>query len=570
MRTPANHQVRRRRGQHAGVRRCLVVVALVVGALLGLGSANLAWAHAILLGTDPPDGAVLPAAPDQITLTFNERVEMRPGAIRLLDAAGNDLAASSRVIDTRVVLTVPPGARADGSYIVNWRIISADTHPVVGAFTFSVGAPSAGRIDASAATQVDPGVQVIRQVTEGSGYVGVLGSVGLTVFGLVLLPATAGSGTVVLRRIRGITRALVALACAAMIATIPVTIAWQNGNGPGALLDAGTWRSGLSSETALMALLIIAGLAAMTTATRPGRGDRHRARAVVAFAGAGLAVSALALVGHTRTMGPATLVLTADLLHVATAAVWFGGLIGLGVTLARASDATPVVAAAAVAGFSRMAAVLVALVGLAGVLMGWRILQSWSALFGTGYGVALIVKVAMVLTVLAIAGWNRYRLVPAIAAQPKPADTAWPKLRRTVRVEALLLVAVIATTGVLVTQNPVRSGAASSVQDATLAADLGSGQATVRLTPSRVGVNSLELTIIDANRRPIDPLTPPEVQITLPADKIGPLDRSLSQTGPGRYEAVAEFPLPGEWIIEISVRTSKYENPIARIPVTIQ
>lgn len=542
---------------------------MVAGALLGLGSANPAWAHAVLLGTDPPDGAVLPAAPEAVTLTFNEPVEVRPGAVRLLNAAGDDLGASSRVVDTRVVISVPPAADADGSYIVNWRIVSADSHPVAGAFTFSVGAPSAG-VEVSAAPRADPGVQVIRQVTEGLGYAGVLGSVGLAVFGLVLLPATTGGGTVVRRRIRGITRTLAALAYAAMIATIPVTIAWQNGDGPGALLDADTWRSGLSSETTLMAVLVMAGLAAMMVATRPGRGDHRRAQVVIAFAGAGLAVSALALVGHTRTMGPAALVLPADLLHVATAAVWFGGLIGLGVTFARTSDVTPTAAAAAVAGFSRMAAVLVALVGLAGVLMAWRILKSWSALFGTGYGLALIAKVAAVLVVLAIAGWNRYRLVPAIAAQPEPAATAWPTLRRTVRTEALLLVAVVATTGVLVTQSPVISEATPSEQDTALTADLGSGQATVQLTPRRVGVNSLELTIVDANRRPVEPLTPPELRITLPAGEIGPLDRQLSQTGPGRYESITEFPLPGDWIIEISVRTSKYENPIARIPVTIQ
>jgi copper transport protein len=545
-------------------------MALVAGALLGLGSANPAWAHAVLLGTDPPDGAVLPAAPEAITLTFNEPVQVRPGAVRLLNAAGDDLAASSRTVDTRLVISVPPAARADGSYIVNWRVISIDTHPVAGAFSFSVGAPSAGGIDVSAAPRVDPGLQVIRQITDGAGYAGVLGGVGLAVFGLVVLPATAGGGTVVRRRIRDITRVLVTLAGVAMIATIPVTVAWQNGAGPGALLDAGTWRSGLSSESALMALLVMIGLATMSVATRPGRGAWPRGWAVVAFSGAGLALGALALVGHTRTMGPAALVLTADLLHVATAAVWFGGLIGLGLTLARASDATPAAAASAVAAFSRMAAVLVALVGLAGVLMAWRILKSWSALFGTGYGLALIVKAAAVLVVLAIAAWNRYRLVPAIAAQPEPAATAWPALRRTVRVESLLLVAVVATTGVLVTQSPVPSQATAPEQHATLAAELGSGQATVRLTPRRVGVNSLELAILDANRRPIDPVTPPEVQITLPANEIGPLDRALSQIGPGRYEALTEFPLPGEWIIQISVRTSKYENPIARIPVTIQ
>jgi copper transport protein len=563
------------------VRGCLVVLAVLTGPLLavlgGVVSAGPAYAHATLLGTDPPDGSVLPTAPNQITLTFNERVELRPGAVRLLDAAGNDLAAGSRAVDTRVVVTVPSAARADGSYIVNWRVISVDTHPVAGAFTFSVGAPSAGAVDVAVA-QPSLGVRLVRQVTEATGYAGVLGSVGLTVFGLVVLPPVAGSAAAVRRRMRMIQRVLVSLACAAMVAAIPVTIAWQDGDDLGGLLDAASWRSGLSTETALTSLLVVLGLGTVLAATAAAPtvvgGARHRPRTAVAFSGAGLALGALALVGHTRTAGPAGLVLSVDLLHMATAAVWFGGLIGLGVVLARASDATPVVAAGAVAGFSRMAAGLVVLVGVAGVLLGWRILESWSALFGTSYGVALIVKVAAVLTVLAIAGWNRYRLVPRIAAQPEGTGAAWRMLRRTVRAEALLLVAVLVTTGVLVTQSPVESRPPPTGQAAqpvaTLTAGLGSGRAVVRLTPGRVGINSLELTITDANRRPIAPVAPPQVRVTFPEGEIGPLDRPLSQTGPGRYEAVADFPLPGAWIIDVSVRTSKYENPIARIPVNIR
>lgn len=182
---------------------------------------------------------------------------------------------------------------------------------------------------------------------------------------------------------------------------------------------------------------------------------------------------------------------------------------------------------------------------------------------------------------LAIAGWNRYRLVPRIAAQPPETGTAWPMLRRTVGAEALLLVGVLATTGVLVTQSPVeggpvpaghagQAGHAAKPAFVTVAAGLGSGRAAVRLTPGRVGINSLELTITDANRRPIDPLTPPKVRVTLPAGEIGPLNRPLSPIGPGRYEAVSDFPLPGAWVIEVSVRTSKYENPISRIPVNIR
>jgi copper transport protein len=284
-------------------------------------------------------------------------------------------------------------------------------------------------------------------------------------------------------------------------------------------------------------------------------------------------VGSLALTGHTRTFGPAALVLSADLLHVANAALWLGGLIGLTLLLLPSSQATPATAATAVAALSRAAAWLVAALAVTGVLLGWRIAQTWSTLFGTTYGIALLVKIAIVAVIVGIAGWNRYRLLPRVIAADgtKP---AWPMLRRTVRAEAGLLAAVLAVTGVLVTQSPVddNSPAPPPVDrpaSVELTARLGNHRAVIVLTPGATGVNALQLTILDGDQRPFEPITPPELRFSLPAQDVGPLERSVSRTAPGRYEAVAEFPLPGEWMVEVSVRISTYDNPVTRIPVEI-
>ncbi|MGH4026121.1 MAG: CopD family protein, partial [Pseudonocardiaceae bacterium] len=316
-----------------------------------------------------------------------------------------------------------------------------------------------------------------------------------------------------------------------------------------------------------------AGLAAVLVAARSTRSQTRRGYAsVVGLAGAALAVGSLALTGHTRTFGPAALVLAADLLHVANAALWLGGLIGLTLLLLPSSQATPAVAATAVAAFSRLAAWLVAALAVTGTLLGWRIVQTWSALFDTAYGAALLVKVGIVGVIVGIAAWNRYRLLPRITTEENTGP-AWPALRRTLRAEAGLLAAVLATTGVLVTQNPVQyrgpSTPANRPASVELTAHLSNHHAVIVLTPATTGVNSLQLNILDGQQRPVEPVAAPHLRFSLPDQDIGPLERPVSRTAPGRYEAVAEFPLPGRWIIEISVRTSKYENPLTRIPVQI-
>ena len=78
-------------------------------------------------------------------LQFSEPVDLGPHAVQLLDADGKAIATpapSHAAARTPRVLRLPPGL-ARGTYVVAWRVVSADSHPVSGAFSFCIGAPSA-------------------------------------------------------------------------------------------------------------------------------------------------------------------------------------------------------------------------------------------------------------------------------------------------------------------------------------------------------------------------------------------------------------------------------------------
>lgn len=134
------------------MRRPLAAAALLA-ALVGmvfallLGGAGPASAHAALTGSDPQDGAVVATAPKEVTLTFSEQVAVDEDSIRILDPDGKraDTAAVPRDLGggalTKYGVSLHSGL-PDGTYTVAWQAVSADSHPVSGAFTFSVGAPS--------------------------------------------------------------------------------------------------------------------------------------------------------------------------------------------------------------------------------------------------------------------------------------------------------------------------------------------------------------------------------------------------------------------------------------------
>ena len=123
-------------------RACSVLVATVAVALV---VAPAALAHATLVSSTPSDGAVLARAPKQVVLAFNEPVESALGSVRVYDGGLHrvDDGATTKPEPNEVAVGVRSGLPR-GTYTVAWRVISADSHPVHGAFVFSVGQPSAG------------------------------------------------------------------------------------------------------------------------------------------------------------------------------------------------------------------------------------------------------------------------------------------------------------------------------------------------------------------------------------------------------------------------------------------
>ncbi|WP_298328143.1 copper resistance protein CopC [Haloactinopolyspora sp.] len=542
-------------------RRAAVLAALtgLIFVLLAAVGDTPAAAHAQLEATDPADGTVVADSPGEVTLTFSEPVHLVDNGVRVLDPSGADVDVVTRALDEQVIAELPAEID-DGTYVVSWRVISADSHPIAGAFTFSVGAPSQTTVDVAGEEERDA-VDLVTYLVHGVGYLGLLGAAGLVVFQMVLLPArlrpSAGA-----RRIRALTLVGAGLAVLAQLVSLPLTSARQTGDGLEAVADPDAWATQLSAGPGQSAWLAAAGLvvgAAVTRWARPGPGSVG-----LALAAAGLAVGSLAVVGHTRTFGPGWLVVASDVLHVSCAAMWFGGLIGLWVIL-RDTHVDPVPAAVLVSRFSATAAFLVAGLAVAGVLLGWRIVGSWAALFGSAYGITLLVKVTLAGAVLVVAAYNRYRLLPRMARAPAASG-----LRRTVGIEASVIMVILALTGFLVEQNP-REDDDTAATPAVVAADgeLGAGRVELTLAPGARGSNTLEFHLTDAAGAALTPHHPPTVRLTQPDTDLGPFEYEATSTAPGSYETTVNVPLSGEWIVEVVVRVSEFDEPIARVPVEV-
>ncbi|MFK0218549.1 copper resistance CopC/CopD family protein [Streptomyces vinaceus] len=434
-------------------RLTLVLAALLAALFTAAGPAS---AHAALTASDPQDGAVVATAPAQVTLSFSEQVAMGDDSIRVMDPQGKRV-DTGELRDMCSGTTIRYGTALhsglpDGTYTVAWQAVSADSHPVSGAFTFSIGSPSATSV-ALPTERVGGGpVGIAYDIARYAAYAGFTVLVGGAAF--ILLCWRRGASQRPLQKL--IVRAWVTLTAATLAMLVLRTPYTGSGKFADALDLAGL-KAVLETKTgaSLVSRLLLLGAAALFIAVLFGAYARKAAEAAEAEetakrkakgkakgrggdkeAGAGKEANDLlfglgiggtvvaggiaatwALSEHASTGIQPGIAMPADILHLLAVAAWLGGLTALLVALHK----VPGIEREAVQRFSRVAFASVLVLAVTGVYQSWRQLGSWSALTGTSYGQLLLVKVGLVAVLVGVAYVSRSwtaRLTDAPAGKP--------------------------------------------------------------------------------------------------------------------------------------------------------
>lgn len=540
--------------------RSRLALAVLLGVLALLGTAAPAAAHAQLVSTDPSDGALLDTAPSEVTLTFDEPVRLTAQEITVYDADGATVPSSAGTSGTEVVISLEDPSSMRGTHVVGWFVVSADGHPISGSLTFSVGERSESVTEPPPPPTSSRVVTATQGVLAGLTYLGLLTAAGLVAFAVLLLPASYG-GEVLRRRLRRLARAAAGVAALGAVLTVPVAAVYAQGAELPAVLD-GLDLSLVSGEL-VSAALVVAGLgvAVGLLGERPPPGVRRWA----ALAGAVLALLGPVVVGHTRAYQPTSLLVVSDAVHLLAGATWLGGLVGLWLSL-RALAGRERLAAETLARFSTLAGGVVVAVAATGTILAWRILDGWAPLVTTTYGLLLLVKIGLALVVAGLGAWNRFRLLPRVRAAAGHADRTATAgvVTRTVRVEALVVVVLLAVTGFLVNQSPrpapvtVPEGR-TGVQDGSIS-DL---EVFVLLSPRREGRTTLLVQLQDETGEPVVTDRAPDVQLRTSGLDLGSVP--VQPTDAGTWSADVLLPQPGTWEVQVGLRLSRFENPVTTV-----
>ncbi|MDO0926917.1 copper resistance protein CopC [Streptomyces sp. TG1A-8] len=404
--------------------RALVLLLLAVTGALFAGAAP-ASAHAALTGSAPAQGVVVDEAPSQVSLTFSEKVAMNDDSLRVLDPRGGkvEVGPPANVSGTTYAVRLRSGL-GKGTYTVTYQVVSEDSHPVSGAYTFSVGAPSRTTVVGAGTAAGGGAVGALYAFGRYVSYAGFIVLVGGAAF--VLACWQRGSG------VRALQRLVVGGWLTLTAATLWLLLlrgAYTTTGSLGDAFDLGLLGEVLHTKTGatLVSRLLLLSAAALFIAVLFGahakreEGAEKRDLTFGLATGGGVVAAGLAaswaMAEHASTGLQPDIAMPVDIVHLLAVAAWLGGLAALLVALYRAPAGTPV-EAGAVHRFSRLAFGSVLALVATGVYQSWRQLGSWAAFTGTRYGQLLLVKIALVALLVGIAWTSRRwtgRLVDAHA-----------------------------------------------------------------------------------------------------------------------------------------------------------
>jgi copper transport protein len=485
-----------------GGRAWLVRVAALLAIVAGVPAIapGCAFAHAVVVGSIPADGADLSVSPTSFELDFDEPVEVASDAVRVFDA-NNQRVDQGRT--TARQSAVVAQLRADlprGVYTATYRVVSDDGHPVTGAVTFgvrqAVGAADRRRATALVARRTgSPTVEGLYGIIRGLHFTALMLLIGAVVVRLFVWPANAKRRWPV-RIVAG----TVAVGAGCAYAAVALQGVLDAGAPLSRTLDLSLLRDSVhtrAGETWLVRGLVWAFAGALITQF-PRMETRRKAVAVALPAL--VLVASLPFAGHAATNSPAALLAVADVVHVLAAGAWLGGLALLMACFwpRRGIDLAPDTAEAT-ARFSKLALPAIVALMAGGAVQAWFLLGSPAALWRHGtWALALTAKTVLLGAILVLGARNRRRT----ARLPDHPGATAPALRRAMRAEVVFGVLMLAATATLVRSVPPVDAARRPVVREVLTGPL---RTRLELPSARVGTVQILVSAVDprASRRAV-------------------------------------------------------------------
>lgn len=513
----------------------LGLLALITG-LIWSCLTMAALAHASLTSATPADGTVVATPPAMFSLSFSEPVS--PLVLKLVRPDGTTANLEHFALRDKTLEITPPDDLENGTYVMTWRVVSEDGHPVGGSSIFSIGAPSESQ--PTATENADWLVRSALWISKIGLYAGLFLGVGGTFVLRWLIPPTGD--------VKRSTFVLIVIGVIATLASAGLQGLDALGLPLTEMVTPAVWAAGFETSFGRTVILLLGAFFLSGVALWvQGPAISRTVAAVALIAGA----AALALSGHASAAVPQLLMRAAVFLHALTIAVWVGALVPLVHALRHDAEA----GRAALARFSRLIPVAVGILVIAGIVLAIVQVEKPAALLDTAYGNVLLAKLVLILVLFLVVAFNRWALTePAQAGNGR----ARHRLARVVVLETMLVLAILAVASTWRFTPPPRALAVVAEQPVSVHIHSDKAMAEVTITPGRAGPVEVSAFVMAPD---FSAMVPKEVVFVFSNPQVGvePMRRKAALSdGVWRSEGVI-LPLPGQWQLRIDVLISDFE-----------
>ncbi len=424
-----------------GKRATWAILILGIGAIVCALLPGTALAHALPVTYDPAPGSTLQASPHQVKITFSEQLNATGSTIVVVNTSNQSVtAAPATVQPDQVTMTVPVALLQPGTYVVGWRTVSAlDGHQVGGSYFFHVanadgivppltGPLPSGNVLGGGGIATNSNLDlpsILAALTRFISETALTVLLGIVFWWIFVLPRQAADDTLQMA-MRARMPQVADLAVETIVAATVAEIIMQSIVLGGSWRGAASWpiiSSLLSSHYGLFLVArVLLGIAALICIWTPGIPKLiiPAARKTISLIFALVMALAFVFSGHggatSSPIGPAI-----DTVHLLGNGIWLGGLFMLSLII------LPVVRhgsleqrarylAQGIPAFSIPAISGAVLLAITGPLNASVRMTAFSQLWTTGYGMVLLIKIALFIGMVAISFQHAFRLRPQLAA----------------------------------------------------------------------------------------------------------------------------------------------------------
>jgi copper transport protein len=534
----------------AVAKRLVTAVAVAVG-IVAFATPGVASAHAILDSSSPGSSQVLSSQPTQITLTFNEEIESKLGNIRLFNADQKEIRIDKTersAADNRTAFANLPELK-NGVYIVVWRVVSADGHPVNGAFPFEIGTVSSGSAQ-KLLSNVLKGIEANSDLGNPLAFARLLSFFGAIVL-IGMVSITWGSSLVRTdRAVRVFRYSAIALGVGSLLVLLlhgPYSAGASWGEIFNLTLLNDVLRTRLGVAALLRTAIAFEWLLITYVITRENTAMWKNIAVFTSF----ITIATFSVSGHPSAASNALLYVVVDAVHLTAISLWVGGVISLALLIGveDLNDETR--------RFSRIATYAMPIAVITGVVQSLHLLPSVSSAADTQYGRLLIAKIIVVIITIVIGAAARKKLQAGDATN----------IKRHVRRESMIVLVVVALTSLMVGTSPTQSANAvpKSFSITLVQQDV---VADFSINPAKKGTAEVHAIFTPPGGN-LHPVVAAKLVISLPSRNIPNIPLDLIEIGPNHWSGVVELPFTGEWTLQARVSPTPTETLLYSTKFTV-